>query len=286
MKKVLIIGSKGMAGHLIYYQLKKSAAFNVIDIARDDAYFEPVHKLDVTQFDKLHLILKNEKPDIVINCVGVLNLDAEGDPGKAILLNSYLPHFLAREGSKTGFKLIHISTDCVFSGNKGGYRESDVADGIGFYAQSKALGEIKSSNHLTIRTSIVGPELRKNGIGLFHWFMNQNEKATGYMSTIWSGVTTFQLSKAVIYCMDNTISGLYHLTNGNSISKHDLLLLFKKYTNKNIDIVPVEGVVSDKSIIDTRKEFNYEIPPYEKMVSEMMNHIKQNQNLYRDYNIS
>ncbi len=160
MKKVLIIGSKGMAGHLIYYQLKKTAAFNVVDIARDDAYFKPVHKLDVTQFDKLHLILKNEKPDFVINCVGVLNMDAEGDPGLAILLNSYLPHFLAREGYKTGFKLIHISTDCVFSGNKGRYREADVADGIGFYAQSKALGEIKYGNHLTIRTPITSPALQ------------------------------------------------------------------------------------------------------------------------------
>jgi dTDP-4-dehydrorhamnose reductase len=146
MKKILVIGSKGMAGHIIYHYLKENTDFNIIDIARDDEFFKPTHKVDVTRFDKLQEILGKERPDVVINCIGILNKDAEDNPDRAILLNSYLPHFLAKQGDKTGFKLIHISTDCVFSGKKGGYTENAEKDGMGFYAQSKALGEVAEMN--------------------------------------------------------------------------------------------------------------------------------------------
>ena len=166
MKKIIIIGSSGMAGHMIYNYFKEYTDFNVVDIARSIDLRLPSYQLDVTNFNELEGILKREMPSVVINCIGILNKEAEDYPEKAILLNSYFPHFLAKSGNENGFKVIHISTDCVFNGEKGGYTELSVKDGIGFYAQTKALGEINYGKHLTLRTSIIGPELKDNGIGL------------------------------------------------------------------------------------------------------------------------
>ena len=121
---------------------------------------------------------------VVINCIGLLNNTAEDNPELAVWFNSYFPHLLAAFGKKYDFKLIHISTDCVFSGKEGGYKEDSFKNGNGFYAQSKALGEVINNKDLTFRTSIIGPELKHNGIGLFHWFMNQENEISGFRSLL------------------------------------------------------------------------------------------------------
>ena len=181
-------------------------------------------------------------------------------------------------------KLIHISTDCVFSGEKKEqYTGIDEKDGKDTYAKTKGLGEIINDTHLTLRTSVVGPELKTDGEELFHWFMKQNGTINGFTKAIWSGVTTLELAKAIKWSIENNITGLYHVTNNQIINKYDLLTLFKQYSNKDIIINKVNGKVVDKSFIDTRKEINYAIPSYDKMVKDMIELISMSK-LYKQYN--
>ena len=175
---------------------------------------------------------------------------------------------------------------CVFSGEKGiSYIETDEKDGNGVYAKTKGIGEVISDKHLTLRTSVVGPELKSDGEELFHWFMTQSGNISGYTRAIWSGVSTLELAKAVLWSIENKITGPYHITNNDSICKYDLLKLFKKYTGKEINILPIDGKGVDKSFIDTRKLIDYKIPSYEQMVVEMTNLIRSNKVLYSQYTV-
>ena len=285
-KRILILGINGMAGHMLtLYFRSLSQEFETFGIARNDSIMKPDQLLDVTDFDKLTQVIEDIKPDYIINSIGVLNQYAENFPANAILVNSYLPHFLESLTKDSPVKVIHISTDCVFSGKKGGYKELDFKDGKGYYGQSKALGELNNQKDITLRTSIIGPDINQKGIGLFHWFMQQDTVANGYVKSIWSGVTTLELAKAVHRSIINNTTGIYHLTNGQKINKYELLRLFKHDVHKNIFIQAVDGVALDKSLIDTRKEFEYQVPDYEIMVKEMIEFIKSNKVFYEQYQI-
>lgn len=269
MKKVLIIGSKGMAGHVVTSFFKESGKFIVADISRDNKFFESTYTLDVMDIQTLNTVINEYAPDYIVNCIGILNKDAEENPDKAIFINGYLPHFLAKKGDRSGFKLIHISTDCVFSGKTGNYSETSVTDGAGFYARSKAIGEVNYGQHLTIRTSIIGPELRKNGIGLFDWFMRQTGEIKGFKNVIWTGVTTQVLAQAIIAGIMKEIGGLHHLVNGEKINKYDLLSLIKTISGKNhVSIIPDDTYKIDKSLLPG-KDVWFEVPEYESMLKEM-----------------
>jgi len=196
-----------------------------------------------------------------------------------------LPHQLKKISKNISAKLIHISTDCVFSGDTGGYIETDVKDGKGVYSQTKGLGEIEDDVNLTLRTSIIGPELKGNGEGLFHWFMKKSDSISGFTKAIWSGVTTLELAKAIKWSIDNDITGLYHVTNNSSISKYELLKLFQKHVKKDVDIIPVNGKNVNKSFIDTRLLRKYRIPSYEQMVIDIASLIFKNKLLYSHYKI-
>lgn len=280
MKKIFLIGSKGMAGHVIYHYLKEKTNYQVVDVARGSDFFEPSYSLDITDFDQLKSILKKESPDVVINCIGILNKDAEDHPDKAVLINSYLPHFVASVGAELGFRLIHISTDCVFNGKKGNYTLTDQKDGFGFYAQTKALGEVAYGNNLTLRTSIVGPELKSDGIGLFHWFMQQHGEIKGYTQAFWTGVTTIELAKAIAAAIEQGITGLHHLVYGEKISKYDLIGLFKSVFGTDAQIKPFGDYHVDKSLIKENSGFNYDVPSYKKMVEEMQEWMLAHKQLY------
>lgn len=284
MKKIFIIGSKGMAGHVIYHFLKENTDFKIIDIARDTNSHIPVYQLDATDFKKLKEILSTEKPDVVVNCIGILNKDAEDHPDKSVLMNSYLPHFLAKTGTETGFKLIHISTDCVFDGKKGGYTERSEKDGKGFYAQTKALGEVVYGQHLTLRTSIIGPELKQDGIGLFQWFMKQKGTVRGYSEAWWTGVTTLELAKAIVEAIHQNLSGLYHIVNDEKINKYDLITLFKNIFEKNdVLIESFKDYKVDKSLVRSDTDFKYTVPSYEKMIGELKDWMTLHASLYTNY---
>ena len=284
INKVIVIGGKGMAGHVIYHYLKENTNFQVLDIARNGHQHIPSYQIDVTDFKGLTEILEFEKPNVIINCVGVLNNDAEENPDKSILLNSYFPHFLAKAAKSIKSKLIHISTDCVFNGEVGSYTEYSDKDGRGFYAETKALGEISYGNNLTLRTSIIGPELYKNGIGLFHWFMQQKGLIKGYTNAIWTGVTTLELAKVIVSAIEQNATGLHHVVNGHRINKFDLVSLFKKVFNReDIKIEAFDNYTVDKSLVKTNQTFAYTIPSYEAMVQDMKTWIDTHQNFYDHY---
>jgi len=273
-----------MIGHQVFNYLKVNSVFELYNVSfrkklQDDSFL-----LDARSEDTLVKYIESISPNYIINCVGVLINGSNRDPENAIFLNSYLPHRLSRLTDVINAKLIHISTDCVFSGEKGtSYIETDEKDGNDIYAKTKGIGEVISDKHLTLRTSVVGPELKSDGEELFHWFMTQSGSISGYTRAIWSGVTTLELAKAVLWSIENKITGLYHITNNDSICKYDLLKLFKKYTGKEINILPIDGKGVDKSFIDTRKLIDYKIPSYEQMVIEMTNLIRSNKVLYSQY---
>ena len=280
MKKILLLGSAGMAGQVLKVELQKlSDQIELVDIARNSKISEPKIQLDLTDFAQLQNIIVKGHFDYIINCVGVLNAFAEDNPDQAILINSYLPHFLEKVTSDSCTKIIHISTDCVFSGKHGGYIESDYKDGIGFYAQSKALGEIINSKDLTIRTSIIGPDLNFNGIGLFKWVTNQRGAINGYTKAYWSGVTTIELAKVILKIINRLSipTGIIHLTNNAKLSKFDLLTLIKNvFELKDIQIIEYHNYKVDKSFVNTRNEIDLKVSSYLEMILEMKEWIIKN----------
>ncbi|MCD5384394.1 MAG: SDR family oxidoreductase [Candidatus Pacebacteria bacterium] len=283
--KVLVLGSTGLIGHQVYNYLNENSSYELYNISYRKKLVDDTILLDIRDEKELINNIENIKPDIIINCIGILIGGANKDPENAIFINAYIPHRLMRLADDINAKLVHISTDCVFSGDKKEpYNETDDKDGKDTYAKAKGLGEIINEKHLTLRTSVVGPELKTNGEELFHWFMQQNETINGFTKAIWSGVTTLELAKAIKWAIENDITGLYHITNNQSINKYDLLNLFKKYTKKDIIINKTDGKEVDKRFIDTRKDINYVIPRYDEMIKNMIELMKSNE-LYLQYKI-
>ncbi len=267
--KMLVLGGKGMAGHVIvkYFQLQPS--WNVYYTSRDDRDKDGIY-LNVLMQSRLEQLIDSLKPDVVVNAIGLLNEKAEENRAAAFQVNSLLPHQLAKLTERYGGKLIHISTDCVFSGEKGDYTETDPIDGISVYAKTKALGEVISDRHLTIRTSIIGPEVKENGIGLFLWFMNQTGEIKGYKNMMWNGVTTLELAKAIDELLKRDINGLYHLASEDKISKYDLLKLIQEiFEKRDVVIKADEEIVMDRTIRNTRMDVNYLVPSYKEMLIEL-----------------
>jgi len=284
--RVLILGSTGLIGHQVHNYLKSSGGYELHNIAYRNKLQKNTTLLDARDESKLIKHIVSIKPQYIVNCIGILIDGSNKDPENAIFLNAYIPHRLARLADEIDAKLIHISTDCVFSGDKKEpYIETDEKDGRGVYAKSKGVGEIVNNKHLTLRTSVVGPELKTDGEELFHWFMNQQGEISGFTKAIWSGVTTIELAKAVKWSIDNDITGLYHVTNNTLISKYELLKLFKKHTKKDINIKPADENNNDKSFIDTRLFMNYKIPSYDEMISDMASLIVNNRSLYSQYKV-
>lgn len=281
--KILVLGSNGMVGHLLSIYFKEQG-HQVTGFAKAESRFIDTIIGDATDTALVSSIVCGQKYDAVINCIGILNQFAESNKSKAIYLNSYFPHFLATITKKTNTQIVHISTDCVFSGNKGQYSENDFRDGLTFYDRTKALGEIEDDRNITLRQSIIGPDTKKNGIGLLNWFMQQKGDVTGYARAIWTGQTTLQLAKTIEEAIKIKACGLYNMVPETSISKYDLLLLLNKYLRKDkVIIVPVDNVVVDKSLRRTRFGFYYRIPEYEQMIIELADWMKAHRSLYPHY---
>lgn len=282
MKKVLLFGATGMAGHVVYHYLKQIGEYDIKNVVYRQKLNEESIVVDVMNKDVVAELVLEQQPNIIINCIGVLIKGSKEHPDNAIYINAYFPHLLKRLADDINAKLIHISTDCVFTGNKGAYTERDFKDADDIYGRSKALGEIDNEKDLTIRTSIIGPELKKEGEGLFHWFMDQKGSLNGFINAIWGGVTTVELAKAMHVAIKEELTGLVHLSNGLPISKFDLLQLFNKiYRDGKITVNPFEGIPCDKSIAKSDL-FSYEVPSYEIMLNEMNNWMKQHPALYEE----
>lgn len=283
-KTILLLGSTGMAGHMIYYYLKNTNRYSIINVSYRTKLTEDSILIDIKNASVVEELITTAKPDYIINCIGVL-IKGSSDIENAVFINAYFPHFLEKVADKIGAKIIQLSTDCVFSGKKGNYKEDSLKDAIDIYGQSKSLGEIHQSNHLTIRTSIIGPELKQNGEGLFHWFMLSSGEVTGYTNAIWSGVTTLQLAKAIeLYLNNDNISGIVHLTNGNQINKFDLLKLFKQVWKKeNVSIKEGKGGKDVNKSLAKSNVFKCEVPTYLDMMKEQFFWMAQHRDLYPLY---
>lgn len=281
--KFLVLGCNGMAGHMISLYLKEQG-HDVFGFDRRESALVNSVAGDAMESSFIRELVGCNKYDSIINCIGVLNQFAESNKAGAVYLNSYFPHQLSQLTEGTDTQIIHMSTDCVFSGKRGQYTEDDLRDGTTFYDRSKALGELEDDKNITLRNSIVGPDINQNGIGLLNWFMQQHGEVQGYTGAFWTGQTTLQLAKTMEVAAREKAHGLYNTVPPTSISKYELLKLFNKYLRKEkVNIVPVNKMAADKSLKRTRWDFSYEIPDYEKMVYELAEWITKHKELYPHY---
>lgn len=280
--RFLVLGATGMAGHMVSLFLSEQN-HEVWGFSRRHASFlEKSLTGDALNLLSLEKALESSCPEVVINCVGLLNADCDARPDLAIYLNSYLPHWLERETAETDTRIFQISTDCVFAGNTGPYSESSVPDGTTFYDKSKALGELSNSKDLTLRQSIVGPDIDPGGIGLLNWFMAQKGKIRGWSRAIWTGLTTLELAKAIEACALEGATGLVNMVPAcGGISKEDLLKLFSEYLrNGSVMIEKDSSVYVDKTLIRTALPGGYKPVSYADQVSELASWIRNHKGLY------
>lgn len=284
--KILVLGCNGMAGHLISLYFKEHG-HEVIGFARQKSVLLDRTIIgDASDLVLIKKIIDEGQFDAVINCIGLLNQFADQNKAMAVLLNGYLPHYLAEITKESITRVIHMSTDCVFAGNTGPYYEDTFPDGTTFYDRSKAMGEINTKKDLTFRNSIVGPDIKSSGIGLFNWFMKQEGEIGGYTGAIWTGVTTYTLAKAMEQALKENLIGIYNLVNNESINKYDLLMLFNKYFRASeVKILPNNKLQLDKSLRSRRNDFSFVVPSYEQQVKEMREWVDTHISLYPHYKV-
>ena len=283
--KFLVLGCNGMAGHMISLYLKEQG-HEVLGFARTKSQLVDSVTGDARDSERIKAVIGVDRFDSVINCIGMLNQFAESNKADAAYLNGFLPHYLAELTEGTSTQVIHMSTDCVFSGVRGQYTDTDFPDGATFYDRSKALGEIDDDKNITLRNSIVGPDIKQKGIGLLNWFMQQQGEVQGYTGAMWTGQTTLQLAKTMEAAAKERAYGLFNAVPDNSISKYELLELFNKYLRKDkITIVHVNKMAADKSLKRTHWDFSFKIPDYEMMVCELAEWMKEHRALYPHYNL-
>ena len=279
--KVLVLGVSGMLGNAMLRTLAEGSGVDVYGSARSASvrrYFSPelgeriLTGVDVENQDSLGRVLAELRPQVVVNCIGLVKQLAEAeDPLVALPINAMLPHRLARLCALGGTRLVHVSTDCVFAGTRGNYRESDPSDALDLYGKSKFLGEVDFPHAITLRTSIIGHELA-SAHGLVGWFLSQEKQIKGYSQAIFSGLPTVELARVVrdIVLPRPEMAGLYHVASA-PISKLALLRLIAEVYGKAVEIVPDDAVVIDRSLNADRFRVatGYVAPPWPELVKKM-----------------
>lgn len=280
--QVLVLGVTGMLGHDVFKLLDASPELAVWGTLRSSAglsHFSEKQQermlsgIDVLDQDALISALARVRPDVVVNCVGLIKQLADAnDPLVALPINSLLPHRLAKLCALAGARLIHISTDCVFSGSKGLYVESDLSDAEDLYGKSKYIGELHDQpNAVTLRTSIIGHELGSNH-ALLEWFLSQEGSVKGYRKAIFSGLPTVELARVIrdFVIPLRQLQGLYHVSV-DPIDKYNLLKLVAEIYGKDIEIVPDDKLAIDRSLDSTlfRNASGYAPPTWRELIEKM-----------------
>lgn len=279
--KILILGASGMLGNAMMRVMAETGEHDAWGTARSEAvkrHFSAqlgehiLAGVDVENGDALAQVFAKVRPEVVVNCIGLVKQLADADdPLMALPINAMLPHRLARLCDLVGARLVHVSTDCVFNGTKGGYRESDPSDAEDLYGKSKFLGEVAYPHTITLRTSIIGHELA-SAHGLVGWFLKQEGSVKGYRQAIFSGLPTVELSRIVrdIVLPRPALSGLYHVAAA-PIAKFDLLKLIASAYGKTITIEPDDRVMIDRSLNADRfrKVTGYVAPAWPDLVAQM-----------------
>lgn len=281
-KKVLILGATGMLGHKLLRMLSDLDSLEIYATCRcRDRFFHLMKQLgeenvysevDAGDFGSVLRVLGEIKPDIVINCIGVIKqLAGAKDPLLCIEINSLFPHRLAKACQSIGSRLIHFSTDCVFSGNKGLYVENDFPDCDDLYGRTKLLGEVDYPNAVTLRTSIIGHELHSS-VSLVDWFLGETDKVKGFKKAIYSGFTTIEMAKIIadFVIPHPELSGVYHVSS-DPISKYDLLHIVKEIYGKKTEIESNNEFICDRSLDSSRFRAltGYVAPSWREMITEM-----------------
>ena len=278
--RVLILGGSGMLGHRLWIKLRE--AYETWVTIRGSAIpfpdrpeFPRQHiypNVDALVLDEVERALAAIQPDIVVNCIGLIKqVPLSDDPLSAIRVNALLPHQIALICRTSRIRMIHISTDCVFSGRTGNYTEEDPTDAVDLYGKTKALGEVNYPHTVTLRTSIIGRELKAK-LGLIEWFLSQQGEVKGFTRAIFSGFTTDELGRAIRdYVIPTTeLQGVYHLSS-QPISKYDLLMLTKEAFGHPVTIRPFDDFVIDRSLDSSRFRdlTGYRPPAWAAMIDEL-----------------
>jgi dTDP-4-dehydrorhamnose reductase len=262
MEKILVLGASGMLGNAVFRVLAGSPQSDVVGTVRSSRSVgllpnilreRLISGVDVENSDTLVFLFSKIRPTVVVNCIGLVKQLAESDdPLQAIPVNSILPHRLARLCDAVGARLVHMSTDCVFSGKEGMYTEADFADADDLYGRSKFLGEVDYPNAITLRTSIIGHE-RDGARSLINWFLSQEGRVKGYARAVFSGLPTVEIARIIRdYVIPNPeLHGIFHLS-AEPINKFDLLTLVAEVYGKSIEIVSDDKLVIDRSLDSTR----------------------------------
>jgi dTDP-4-dehydrorhamnose reductase len=271
--KLLVIGSNGMAGHIIAGYLKQQG-HSIITVARSNADY--LLDIENTEEVKTFFTKLDNNFDFVINCIGLLVKDSIDRPDRAAIINSWFPHYVEHVYKNTTTKVIHLSTDCVFDGKKGEYIESDVHTEMNAYGSSKSLGEINNNKDVTFRMSIIGPEIKANGTGLLNWVVTcTDQELQGWENAWWNGITTLQLAKCIQQYISNpVITGIYHLVNNkNKINKYDLLCKINTVYDLHKTIIKTQGPKAvNKILVDTRNEIDFDISDYDTQLTDLKNY--------------
>jgi len=279
--RILVLGASGMLGNAVFRLLSEKADWKVFGTLRSEGakrFFPPTvaHRLlvgvDVEHQHSLLGAFEAAHPQVVINCVGLVKqLSESDDPLRALPINSLLPHYLARLCGATDSRLIHISTDCVFSGNKGQYSELDFPDATDLYGRSKYLGEVDYPHATTLRTSLIGHELQ-GARSLVDWFLSQTGACRGYQKAVFSGLPTVVIAQIIrdIVIPRRELKGVYHLAAA-PITKYELLKLVADVYGKKINIIPDVEVVIDRSLNASkfREATGFVAPPWKELVELM-----------------
>lgn len=278
--RILILGGDGMLGHQLFEHLRHHYEVRVTLRQELNAYKEfglfdsknAYTGIDVRSMDRLMEVFAEFRPQAVVNGVGIIKQRLSAKESiPSLEINALFPHRLSMLCKATGTRLVHMSTDCVFSGKMGNYRESDVSDAEDIYGRSKFLGEVNDRHCLTLRTSIIGKELSRKK-SLMEWFLAQSGTVKGFKNAIFSGFTTIEMSRIIekMLVQHPDAFGLYHVSS-DPISKFDLLMLIKRKMHLDVEVVPDETVRCNRSLDSTkfRKEFNYTPPTWEVMVDEL-----------------
>lgn len=281
-KNILILGASGMLGHTLLVDFSRREHFSVHATARNHAGLERwlapelparIHTpVDANDFAAVEDVLKKVQPDVVINCIGIIKQQAAAkDPLACIGINALFPHRLANECVRFGARLIHMSTDCVFSGKNGNYTENDFPDCDDLYGRSKLLGEVDYPHAVTLRTSIIGHELNTH-VSLIDWFLTQQERVKGFTKAIYSGFPTVEMARIIaeVVIPRPELHGLYHVSS-TPISKYNLLCLVREIYGKEIEIEPFDDFYCDRSLDSSRfRNITGYIPPsWEELVTKM-----------------
>ncbi|WP_223275791.1 dTDP-4-dehydrorhamnose reductase family protein [Paenibacillus elgii] len=278
--KVLVIGGDGMAGHMLLRYLAACTSYEVFyttehgktNCGRSWALPGAGLCLDAADSVMVDKLVAAVCPDLIVNALGIMYDAARQRELEAVRINGLLPHQLAELADRLHARLIQISTDSVFLGDRGHYEERHVPDGTTAYARTKALGEVVRSPHLTIRTSLIGPELQEEGGGLLPWFLRQRGEIRGFVRVPWNGVTTLELARFIHYAAERKgrLSGIVHLTAAESVSKYELLERLRRiFDKRDVHIRPDDTVALDRTLRSTRLELDFTVPGYDRMLEEL-----------------